>query len=141
VSEHSEYTKYLLHLVRLHQLEDRISILNRFVSDAEKVELLSGALAVYNGAEDEDNYAFVTAEAFLASRPVITHIDSGGVLMAVTDQKTGIVCEPKAEALAASIDMLYSDRSAARKYGENGLKWIAALDTSWDSVVSTLVGL
>ncbi len=45
-------------------------------------------------------------EAFLAEKPVVTTTDAGGPLEIVTDRATGLVCEPRAEALAAACEWL-----------------------------------
>ena len=44
----------------------------------------------------------VPYEAFLAEKPVVTTTDAGGPLEVVTDRVTGLVAEPRAEALAAA---------------------------------------
>src|SRR5207245_1618654 len=62
----------------------------------------------------------VPYEAFLAEKPVVTTTDAGGPLEVVADRATGIVCEPRPEALAAACAWLRStstmrERSAGRE--------------------------
>ena len=66
-----------------------------FVDDATLVDLLADAVAVVYSPLDED-YGYVTLQAFLAGVPVITAADSGGVLEWVTDGVTGLVTDGSA---------------------------------------------
>ena len=66
------------------------------------IALYAGALAVVFPPFDED-YGYVTLEAFLARKPVITTTDAGGPLEFVEDGVTGLVCAPTPEALGAAI--------------------------------------
>ena len=61
---------------------------------------------------DED-FGYVTLEAFLARKPVITCVDSGGPNEFVVDGINGLVCEPSAEALADAMNQLANDRRRA----------------------------
>ena len=56
--------------------------------DERLIELYANALAVVYAPIDED-YGYVTLQAFLAGKPVITSSDSGGVLEWVEDGVTG----------------------------------------------------
>ena len=67
-----------------------------FVTDDDLVALLAGCLGVVYAPYDED-YGYVTLQAFLAGKPVITTTDSGGVLEWVEHGVTGLVVEPTAE--------------------------------------------
>ena len=55
----------------------------------------------------------VPYEAFLSEKPVVTTTDAGGPLEVVTDRVTGLVAEPRAEALAAAFARLERDDAAA----------------------------
>jgi glycosyltransferase involved in cell wall biosynthesis len=79
--------------VRRHDLGGRVE-LRGFVSDQELVGLYAGALAVVYAPSEED-YGYVTLQAFRAGKPVITAKDSGGVLEWVTD---GVTAPPRASA-------------------------------------------
>ncbi len=86
---------------------------------------------------DED-FGYVTLEAFLARKPVITCTDSGGPNEFVVDGVNGFVCEPAAEALADAIDQLADDRRRAAALGDAGHEVAAGI--TWDGVIEKLVG-
>lgn len=113
---------------------DRLDLLG-FVSDAALVEHFARALAVVYAPYDED-YGYVTLQAFRAGKPVITAADSGGVLEWVEDGVTGFVTDGSPEAIGDAIDRLANDRSLAEKMGEAGRERVADLD--WAPVVARL---
>jgi glycosyltransferase involved in cell wall biosynthesis len=118
-------------------LRDRVELLG-WVDDRAAVDLYAGALAVFYAPYDED-YGYVTVEAFKAGKPVLTAADSGGVLEFVEDGRNGFVCPPDSPRdLAARLDLLYRDREKARTMGERGRE--AASRIGWDVVVERLVG-
>jgi glycosyltransferase involved in cell wall biosynthesis len=106
------------------------------VGDDDLVALYRDALAVAYPPYDED-FGYVTLEAFLARKPVITCTDSGGPNEFVADGRNGFVCEPDAEALAAAINSLAADRGRAASMGDAGYE--VARRVSWDGVVEKLV--
>jgi len=108
-----------------------------FVSDDTLVELFADALAVVYAPFDED-YGFVTLQAFLAGVPVVTAADSGGVLEWVVDGVTGLVTDGSPAAIGAALDRLAGDRELATRLGAAGRERVRGL--SWDHVVATLVG-
>ncbi len=107
-----------------------------FVSDEDLVELYSGCLAVVYAPQDED-YGYVTLQAFLSGKPVITATDSGGVLEWVQDGVTGLVTDGSREALCEAARRLDEDRDLAARMGEAGRRKVAGLN--WRGVVSTLL--
>ncbi len=118
-------------------LGERVEFLG-FVDDRRLLELYAGALTVYFSPFDED-YGYVTVEAFRSRRPVVSFADSGGVLELVEDGKNGFVCEAGAtRKLAGRVDQLYRDRELAARLGAAGHQ--AVQDIGWDSVIPTLVG-
>ncbi len=66
------------------------------VDDDRIIELYAGALGVIFAPYDED-YGYVTLEAFLSHKPVITAEDSGGPKEFVIDGVNGSVCPPDPE--------------------------------------------
>ncbi len=115
-------------------LSHRVAFLGR-VNDDELVRLYADALAVVYPPYDED-YGYVTLEAFLARKPVVTATDSGGTLAFVADGVSGLVCEPDAEAFAAAFNAL-TDRRRAAALGAAGRERAAAV--TWDGVIEKLV--
>jgi glycosyltransferase involved in cell wall biosynthesis len=108
-----------------------------FVADDRLVDLFAGALAVAYVPYDED-YGYVTLQAFLAGKPVVTTSDAGGVLEWVEDGVTGIVTDSDPSAIGAAIDRLAADPAGARQMGEKARARVA--DLSWGPVVERLVG-
>jgi len=115
-------------------LSDRV-VFAGFVPEEELLDLYAGSFAVLYAPVDED-YGYVTVEAFLSGKPVITCTDSGGTLEFVVDGESGFVVEPKAEAVGTAIDQLYGNRDRAREMGEAGRPRVA--DIGWDLVVESL---
>ena len=115
---------------------DRITFAGALWGDAV-ADLYAGALGVIYTPFDED-YGYVTLEAFLAARPVITAKDSGGPLEFVRDGTNGFICDPDAMALASAIDRLAADRSLAARLGRAGRG--VAQTITWDGVIEQLLG-
>src|SRR5262245_66971 len=100
-------------------------------------DLYAGALGVVYAPFDED-YGYVTLEAFLAAKPVITTIDAGGPLEFVRDGLNGFVCEPTSTSLALAVDRLAADRALAERLGHAGRH--VAQTITWDGVIEQLLG-
>ena len=100
------------------------------------VDLYAGALAVVFPPFDED-YGYVTLEAFLARKPVITTTDAGGPLEFVEQAINGFVTEPAPEAIGAAIARLAADRRAAQAFGDAGYERVRSI--TWDGVVDRLM--
>lgn len=116
-------------------LSDRVKLLGR-VSDEEIIRLYSGALGVLFAPYQED-YGYVTLEAFLSGKPVITATDSGGPLEFITDGVSGLVREPTPEALGAAVRELAQNRARAAELGAAGKKVAEAI--TWEGVVERLI--
>jgi glycosyltransferase involved in cell wall biosynthesis len=116
----------------------RVEVIPRYISDSEKVELLSGARAVAYIPLDEDSYGYVTSEAFLSGKPVLTATDSGGVLELVDHKETGLVAEPSPISLAQAIDYL-ADEQVAVRLGSAALTRVRSLDLSWNATIERLL--
>jgi glycosyltransferase involved in cell wall biosynthesis len=115
-------------------LRDRVRLVGP-VDDASLVEHYARCRAVYFGPVNED-YGFVTLEAFRSGKAVLTCADSGGPAELVEDGRTGYVSEPTAEALAARLDALAADRSVAERMG--GAAREAAAPHTWARAVDVL---
>ena len=119
-------------------LADKVRLIGRF-SEQEKFTYYAQCLAVFFAPKDED-YGYITLEAMLSSKPVITCTDSGGPLEFVEDQVTGYVCDPDPKAIARAIDKLYADKQKAKSMGQAGHRKYHAANVSWDNVIETLLG-
>lgn len=131
---------YLENIIQKHNLSSRIEFLGR-ISDEELLENFANALAVYYAPLDED-YGYVTLEAFASSKPVITASDSGGSLEFVKDGENGLVVDPNPQAVAKAVESLILNKQEAVRLGENGralVKDLGLLDSSWDNVIKNLL--
>jgi glycosyltransferase involved in cell wall biosynthesis len=120
------------------KVSDKISLIGR-IGEEEKYTLYARSLAVFFAPYDED-YGYITLEAMLSSKPVITCKDSGGPLEFVVDKETGFVLDPEPKQIAEKIDWLYEHSAGAKKMGEDGWKSYKNKNISWDNVVHTLLG-
>lgn len=137
VPDHPSYSQELAALARKLEVESRIEWLGEVTED-EKRRLYAHALAVVYPPMDED-YGYVTLEAMLASKPVVTCTDSGGPLEFVRDKETGLISEPTPAQLAAAFDTLWERRDEAREWGQNGRAFYESLGLSWAAVVARLL--
>ena len=101
------------------------------------IELYSGARVVIYVPFDED-YGYVTLEAFLSGKPVVTARDSGGTLEFVADGVNGFVCDPEPAAIGAAVARLVADDALAARLGEAGRS--RARTVTWDGVLEQLLG-
>jgi glycosyltransferase involved in cell wall biosynthesis len=116
-------------------LEARVEFLG-FVSADELVALYASCRAAYYAPLNED-YGYVTVEAFLSEKPVVTTHDAGGPLEFVTADENGIVSEPEPAAIADGIDRLFAlPEARLRELGEAGRLRVAGI--SWDHVIDRL---
>lgn len=128
--------KEIKSIVQKDKTSDRVDI-KGFINDDEKINLYSRCLGVYFGPYQED-YGYVTLEAFFSEKPVITHPDSGGPLEFV-NKNTGFIVDSRPEEIAQAIDKLYYDKDLARTLGENGRELVKKLNIDWDYVVGRLL--
>jgi glycosyltransferase involved in cell wall biosynthesis len=124
-------------LVRQGSLGRRVTFLGN-VPEAEKIRLYSKSLGVLFTPVDED-YGYITLEAMLSQKPVITCADSGGPLEFVRPAETGLVVEPDAQELAKAMDEIWSHRAQACQMGAAGRKRYEQLAISWKNVVQCLL--
>jgi glycosyltransferase involved in cell wall biosynthesis len=115
--------------------DPRIRFLGR-VTEEQLLDLYANALAVAFVPLRED-FGLVTLEAFHSRKPVITCTDSGEPARLVRDGENGFICQPEAEAIAARIESLVSNRELARRMGLAGEASIA--DIRWDKTAKRLV--
>jgi glycosyltransferase involved in cell wall biosynthesis len=97
-------------------LEGRVELLGA-VSDAQLVDHYARCRAVYFAPWNED-YGFVTLEAFRSGKAVVTTTDSGGPAELVSPGENGLVAEPTPESVAAQLDVLGRDKGQAERLGQ-----------------------
>jgi len=107
------------------------------VSDEALLDLYAGALGVIFPPYDED-FGYVTLEAFLSRKPVVTTTDAGGPMEFVADGVNGRIVAPEPEAIGAAIAALDADRRRAAAMGEAGYE--RARDVTWAGVIQQLTG-
>jgi glycosyltransferase involved in cell wall biosynthesis len=127
-------TENLSKLAHNLNIEDRVEFLG-FVSDEDVVNLYANCFSVFFAPFDED-YGYVTLESFLSKKPVVTCVDSGGVLEFVTHEENGYVSNPDPKEIAESINKLYSDKRVCQEFGNNGHDLVK--DISWDNAIEKL---
>ena len=115
-------------------LGGRIRLVGR-LDEAELLDHLARCRAVCFPPVQED-YGFVTVEAFASRKAVITCRDSGGPAELVTDGVQGSVCEPTPEALARALRQVSDDRALAEQMGAAALAAGARLN--WPDTVRQL---
>jgi glycosyltransferase involved in cell wall biosynthesis len=136
VPESVEYMDLLQREAHRLGVQDKILWLGR-IPDEELVERYARCVAVIYPPLDED-YGYVSLEAMLAAKPLITCTDSGGPNEFVLPGETGLVVPPDAAEIASALDLLWEDRTRAVKMGHAGRARYESLNLSWDSVVDAL---
>jgi glycosyltransferase involved in cell wall biosynthesis len=127
-------------LENLKRQAERLELTHRiefvgFVPEDDLLDLYANAFGVLYAPVDED-YGYVTVEAFLSGKPVVTCRDSGGTLEFVEDGRSGFVVDPNAEAIGIAINELYADRSKARDMGADGRTRVEGI--GWEYVIDQL---
>jgi glycosyltransferase involved in cell wall biosynthesis len=123
---------------RLRELagdDPRIRFLGH-VSRSKLIELYARALAVPFVPIRED-FGYITIEAMLSGKPVITASDSGEAVRLVTETGAGLVVDPEPDKLAAAMDRLAASTDEARSLGARGIE--RARRINWPEIVGTLL--
>lgn len=133
----AEEAEALRRLVEDEGVADRVRLDLRLLPRAELAGLANCARAVAYLPFDEDSVGYVTMEAFLAGKPVVTTTDSGGVLELVRDGETGLVVAPEPRALGEALRGLTSARAAS--LGRAGHAAMAARGITWPATIARLL--
>lgn len=126
----------------LEALVDRLNLRARVhfcgrLSEQGMITHYARALGVFFAPFDED-YGYITLEAMLSSKPVITAKDSGGPVEFVRDGDTGFVVDADPHAIAQAIDRLAAHREAAARMGRDGKSHYHEVGISWSRVIDAL---
>jgi glycosyltransferase involved in cell wall biosynthesis len=116
-------------------LESRVTFAGR-LSEPALLDHLARCRAVVFPPLDED-YGFVTSEAFASGKAVITCADSGGPLELVRAGENGWVVESEPTALARAMAEAMEAPSLAERLGRQGRADVSRL--SWADVIKRLV--
>ena len=117
-------------------LEGRVTFAGR-LSDEALVDHYARCRAVAFVPFDED-YGFITAEAFASGKAVVTCRDSGGPTELVQDGVSGRIVEPTADAVAGALAALAGDANLAAALGTQARAGVATL--TWPATVARLLG-
>jgi glycosyltransferase involved in cell wall biosynthesis len=125
----------LLRLRRQLDLDDRVEFVGR-LAEADLLRHLAQCRAVVFPTFNED-YGFVTVEAFSCAKAVVTCRDSGGPAELVRDGENGFVTDPTPEALGRALRKLVDDRTGSIRLGETGAKDVSRM--TWPDAIGKLL--
>ncbi|MFH1478512.1 MAG: glycosyltransferase family 4 protein [Candidatus Omnitrophota bacterium] len=131
-----DYSKSLQGLINDYDLFDRCEILG-FLKDEELISRLSKARAVFYAPLDED-YGFITIEAFLAKKPVISCIDSGEIRTFIEETGAGFLSNSDPEEIAKNINKVY-DMNDKELENISMRGYELAKNITWDNIIKRLV--
>lgn len=103
------------------------------IDDAELRRQYAGARAVPFIPISED-YGYITIEAFLTGKPVVTIEDAGEVAEIVRESGGGLIADPDPVSLARALDKICGSPKLAREMGNAGHAWAAKLQ--WPAIVA-----
>lgn len=115
--------------------DDRI-VFTGYSSDEQVASYYDKCLAVIYVPFEED-YGYVTVEALLRGKPVITCHDSGGTTEFVASGENGLVVAPIPEAIGAAMERLAGDRERTVAMGVKGRATVR--DITWDRFLKTVI--
>jgi glycosyltransferase involved in cell wall biosynthesis len=125
----------LEHAIVTRGLSSRVKLIGR-IDDRQLLEHLARCRAVCFPPYDED-YGFVTVEAWASRKPVITCSDSGGPAELVIDNENGKVCAPRPGTLAVALREVMEDTQLAEHLGKNGLEQVSTM--TWPRAIRNLL--
>ena len=135
IAGEGEEHQVLEHAIMTRGLSSRVQLIGR-IDDGQMLDHLAKCRAVCFPPLDED-YGFVTVEAFASRKPVITCTDSGGPAELVVDNVNGKVCAPRPERLAVALRELMDDQTTAERLGQAALNVVTGM--TWPRAISRLL--
>ena len=133
------YISRIKSLISLYNLKDKVFFENRWISEDEKIEYLSAALANAYIPFDEDSYGYPVIEAALSKKSTITSSDSGGVSEFVTDGVNGLIVSNSPEDIAGAFDSLFLDKKTAEELGGRSYERLEELGINWQNVLKKIL--
>jgi glycosyltransferase involved in cell wall biosynthesis len=137
-SSNPAYTLQMQDTIARFGLETRVAIEDRWISEEEKVTLLSNCLAAAYLPLDEDSYGYPSLEAGHSRKAVVTAFDSGGVLELVQHERNGLIVSPDPKSIAEGFDRLFLEARKTQTMGEENLARIRELNIDWHHVVEAM---
>ncbi|MFB9758264.1 glycosyltransferase family 4 protein [Ectobacillus funiculus] len=135
--ERKQYLDRIQSIINQYNLSNKVRIINQFISQEEKISLMANSLGCLYIPHDEE-YGYVTLEAFYSLKPVITCTDSGGTHIFVQDNITGFSVNPEPKAIAEAMDNLFENKKKAEDMGKAGFEKIQSMNITWERVVRRL---
>lgn len=132
------YANEVKSFIQRNKLSHKIELIDRWITEEEKINLFSNALAAAYIPYDEDSYGYPSLEASHSKKAIVTCRDSGGTLELIEDGYNGYITEPDPKMLAETFDKLYKDKSKTQKMGENALARLENININWEHVVRRL---
>jgi glycosyltransferase involved in cell wall biosynthesis len=115
-------------------LSDRVTLSGRLTEPALLDHLARCRVVCFPPFEED--YGFVTAEAFASRKAVVTCRDSGGPVELVEDGVTGVVADPTPQSLAAALRRVMQDQPLAERMG--AAAFAAGSKLNWEDTVRVL---
>jgi glycosyltransferase involved in cell wall biosynthesis len=134
IAGEGEERRALQELARTRGVADRVTFAGR-ISDDELVDHLARCRAVCFPPFEED-YGFVTAEAFASRKAVITCRDSGGPAELVKDGINGAIGDPTPQGLASALRRVIEDPAVADRMG--AAAYASSAELSWRDAIAQL---
>ena len=126
-------------VVERYELKDRVHLDLGFLPRERIAKYVNEALACVYLPVDEDSVGYVTMEAFLAAKAMLTVSDSGGLLDIVHDGDTGLVVQPDAQSLAAAMDWLTNNSNMTIEMGKEARLCWSGMNVTWQATIERLL--
>lgn len=137
-AEQPYYVEEIKSFIEANNLKNKVTVLNRWISEQEKIHLIANSLAGIYIPFDEDSYGYPTLEFFHSQKPVITCKDSGGTIEIIQNNYNGYICGSNPKSIAKKFDHLFLNKQDAEYLGRNALQTIYQLKITWDHVVESM---
>jgi len=131
------FRNHIQPILKDNEISSKVKIIDKFLTEEEKLRLYANSLAVVFTPYDED-YGYITLEAFYSKKLLITLIDSGGPTEFIENEYNGFILENDLKMLAQTFDRLYYNKDLARKMGENAYEYILSKSITWDKVFESI---
>ena len=136
-SDNLDYENELFNKAKKLGVRKKIMFLG-CISETEKLKYYAQSLGIIYPPFEED-YGYITLEAMLSSKAVISCSDSGGPTELIKNNETGLIVESTPEAIAQAMDKLWEDVSLTQKLGKAGKDYYHSLNINWSYVVKQLL--
>jgi glycosyltransferase involved in cell wall biosynthesis len=129
----------LTELVNRYQLQDQVTLDFGFHSRTKYADLVNRCTAVAYLPVDEDSLGYVAMEAAQAQKPVISCLDSGGLLDLVVNESTGWVVDPKPQQMFGAFESALAPSGKSQEYGQKAKVRLSELVPTWQEAIERLL--